>query len=1012
MNTTWIGDFRLSSLERYYNASLEETDDKKESDTKEVIVTPAQVTARYWIGDSRFHGIELLKIHSAIDTFIAKDSQGYDWLVSTAIPSLATKLKNVAGEVVILGLGVNDLGHINSYINKYRELINKYPNVKFIVTSVTPVNEDKSKYVKNSNIEEFNKKLLNAFGNNYLDIYGKIKSQVTSEPSATDKEGIHYSESIKKTIYNMIVTDISSTLGYGYYDDSNESTFIIESDAEYSWLENEISDILPQLYLGPSNIVIMLGFIDCVNSCVWECFDVEKIASDYAKTINKLTKDYSDANFYICSVNPINSNFPFSPYDISGIIPKKILNSKIKKFNLTLKKNLKDSGALFINSYSYLISSGFNTRDGIYFTQDTCEDLQNFILGHFKGIAGVMSGGRITPRMALPELDDDSYIYWINERFTFDGEKGKNKCISRNPETGLVLPNCTGYAWGRFMEILGSTPKLSTGNAGTWYDNTSDGYSRGSIPQVGAVICWGGGSSGAGHVAIVEKVNGDGSILISNSDYSGRMFYTATVYKSSNYSISSSHKFQGFIYNPAVSGQLLSNTPTTNPDSSDSEISTVDDIPSTNDNNPADTTVGLNTITKADVIAIPGKFLNESQMQINARYIWNYLGSRGWTLNAVAGMLGNMEHESTINPAIREVGNSKSGFGLAQWTPPGGKGTSAFEDWCKQENREKADIDTQLDRIIYEKDNGLQYIKKHYKYTFNEFAISMDDPYTLACAWAFDYERPRDSFKGTAAQKEALRKKRGTAAEKWYAFLSPYSPGIQCTERFIADNFKISEATPTTAMASFIVRNGKEYSYFLYKGTEKIDEKKSISVESDEPELMIVKIECKKLIPNTSYKLLLEVTSAIGGDTKELEVKFKTPQDYPDSIEEITLTPNLTNGYKDFNNTFCLNIKKPKELGYWKKNLKGYNISLIINGRTRKFKTINSVSNMSLKSFDISKEFDYNCKADDTVQIGVRTWVTDNNGKRVYDSPSATTSKPICFLNKPVSAFLNLKKLT
>lgn len=44
--------------------------------------------------------------------------------------------------------------------------------------------------------------------------------------------------------------------------------------------------------------------------------------------------------------------------------------------------------------------------------------------------------------------------------------------------------------------------------------------------------------------------------------------------------------------------------------------------------------------------------LSQSQMQDNARFIWGYMKSRyGWTLNAVAGMLGNIEAESTMNPA-------------------------------------------------------------------------------------------------------------------------------------------------------------------------------------------------------------------------------------------------------------------------------------------------------------------------------------------------------------------------
>ena len=42
--------------------------------------------------------------------------------------------------------------------------------------------------------------------------------------------------------------------------------------------------------------------------------------------------------------------------------------------------------------------------------------------------------------------------------------------------------------------------------------------------------------------------------------------------------------------------------------------------------------------------------LNSEQQKINAEYIWRALQGEGWTLNAVAGMLGNMQSESAINP--------------------------------------------------------------------------------------------------------------------------------------------------------------------------------------------------------------------------------------------------------------------------------------------------------------------------------------------------------------------------
>ena len=84
------------------------------------------------------------------------------------------------------------------------------------------------------------------------------------------------------------------------------------------------------------------------------------------------------------------------------------------------------------------------------------------------------------------------------------------------------IPNCTAYAWGRAYELLGKKPSLPTGNAGTWYgeNKRTNNYKYGSKPQLGAIVCW--GNSGAGHVAVVEGINTNGTIDISESNWSGR----------------------------------------------------------------------------------------------------------------------------------------------------------------------------------------------------------------------------------------------------------------------------------------------------------------------------------------------------------------------------------------------------------------------------------------------------------------------------------------------------------
>lgn len=133
-----------------------------------------------------------------------------------------------------------------------------------------------------------------------------------------------------------------------------------------------------------------------------------------------------------------------------------------------------------------------------------------------------------------------------NLNYIHHSSGGYNYCIEIS--NGSCLPNCVGYAWGRWRELLGEYHNLSRSDARDWWGNTSDGYKRGQTPKLGAVMCWSGGSEGYGHVAIVEQINPDGSVVYSSSAYGGRRFYTNPV--SSPYNFSSGYTFQGFIYLP------------------------------------------------------------------------------------------------------------------------------------------------------------------------------------------------------------------------------------------------------------------------------------------------------------------------------------------------------------------------------------------------------------------------------------------------------------------------------
>jgi hypothetical protein len=112
-------------------------------------------------------------------------------------------------------------------------------------------------------------------------------------------------------------------------------------------------------------------------------------------------------------------------------------------------------------------------------------------------------------------------------------------------------------------------------------------------------------------------------------------------------------------------------------------------------------------------------YLTQSQMTVNAQYILDYLRSKGWTKNAVCGMLGNMQTESTINPGIWQglhENNLSEGFGLVQWTP-----ATNYITWAQSGNLPVADMDSELKRILYEVSAGLQfYSTSAYNMTFTQ----------------------------------------------------------------------------------------------------------------------------------------------------------------------------------------------------------------------------------------------------------------------------------------------------
>lgn len=150
------------------------------------------------------------------------------------------------------------------------------------------------------------------------------------------------------------------------------------------------------------------------------------------------------------------------------------------------------------------------------------------------------------------------------------------------------------------------------------------------------------------------------------------------------------------------------------------------------------------------------RYLSIDEMTVNAQEIMNQLTSRGWTKNAVAGMLGNMQTESTINPGVWESlsPNVNNGYGLVQWTP-----ATKLISWAESEGLDYTSGDAQLQRIDWEVANNQQWIATSlYPMSFQEFKVSTLTPEYLAQVFIRNYERPRNPNQPI----------RSTQARYWY----------------------------------------------------------------------------------------------------------------------------------------------------------------------------------------------------------------------------------------------------
>lgn len=334
------------------------------------------------------------------------------------------------------------------------------------------------------------------------------------------------------------------------------------------------------------------------------------------------------------------------------------------------------------------------------------------------------AGASFVPRTTAPTENDK---YW---------QTSYNPCLPI--ERGTVIPNCVGYAWGRFAEIYesvyGKKPEgLPTGNAKDWYSAAAGHFERGKTPKLGAVIVW--SSNEFGHVAVVEEIDSDNKIRLSESGYGNswaNRWWANRWYDPPNYVFGANYTFLGFIYNPAtenlsssegvsesteVTGYApLYTTRSTRADASIREVCylTKKGEPSIK---PTDIKLSILNYTSvlADLVSSSGGVPGQSpSLQANiddiepskARTIIDLLRSKGFSTPAAIGMLSNIKQRSDISTKMKKVAVGESTlkkYGLLAWVTTRAETMRTFvgDDWA-------TDMSGQID-FIWKELNSKDY---------------------------------------------------------------------------------------------------------------------------------------------------------------------------------------------------------------------------------------------------------------------------------------------------------------
>ncbi|MFG5502594.1 phage tail spike protein [Enterococcus faecalis] len=194
---------------------------------------------------------------------------------------------------------------------------------------------------------------------------------------------------------------------------------------------------------------------------------------------------------------------------------------------------------------------------------------------------------------------------------------------------------------------------------------------------------------------------------------------------------------------------------------------------------------------------VPPELTTEKEK--NAWAVWQFLKSKGYSEQAAAGILGNMDQESGIMPDIDEGGGGP-GYGLVQWTSPiaGESGRAYVQRLLGQAgiSGDYRNITTQLKLLDWHMHNGQYIPSAAYPYSVAQFK-ALTDIGTATMAFEANFERPA-----------VTHPERIPMAQYWYNLLKDLKPSKPIWMNPVRSTYTITQEWDQIGWGTNVIHGG------------------------------------------------------------------------------------------------------------------------------------------------------------------------------------------------------------